>query len=269
MSRAETGVRAPSSGGVAAAPPSRCPRSHRPHRGSPAATINRGYVAGLASIVRVTGDIGGPGDPGKLRASDADREAVVQALHAAMAEGRLTPAELQERVGQAYAAKTISELDPLTRDLPGHAEITPLRKVGPAIRPVSAPLPADARIGGQATSSVAVGVMSGTTRRGAWVVPEQFTAVAVMGGIDLDLTRARFAQREVTITALTLMGGIDIVVPPDITVIVSGVGFMGAIEDNAQVQGPAGGVVVRINGFAMMGGVDVHRPKKKRDEIEE
>ena len=60
------------------------------------------------------------------------------------------------------------------------------------------------------------------------------------------------------------MGGIDIVVPDDITVIVSGIGFMGAFEDTAHVQGPPGAPVVRINGVALMGGVEVHRPKKKR-----
>jgi hypothetical protein len=105
--------------------------------------------------------------------------------------------------------------------------------------------------------------MSGATRNGPWVVPTQFTAVAVMGGVDIDLTQASFAGTDVTITAVALMGGIDIVVPDDITVIVSGIGFMGAFEDTAHVQGPPGCPVVRVNGIAVMAGVEVHRPKKK------
>ena len=60
------------------------------------------------------------------------------------------------------------------------------------------------------------------------------------------------------------MGGIDIVVPDDVTVIVNGIGFMGSFEDNARVQGTPGGPVVRINGLALMGGVDVHRPKGRQ-----
>ena len=52
------------------------------------------------------------------RASDADREAVADRLRAAAAEGRLDPDELEERVAAAYSAKTVSDLVPLTTDLP-------------------------------------------------------------------------------------------------------------------------------------------------------
>ena len=222
----------------------------------------------------------GPYEPGKLRASDSDRERVAQVLHTALAEGRLTVAELQERLDIVYASKTLGELEPVTRDLPGHQDLVP--------RPPSAPIwpsvpkaptsPAgftqnlptapDARIGGTPTSAAAIAMMSGATRKGAWVIPGQFSAVALMGGVDLDLTEALFAEPEVTITAVAIMGGVDIVVPDDITVIVSGIGFMGAFEDNAQVQGTPGGPVVRINGLALMGGVDVHRRKRRGGEIE-
>jgi hypothetical protein len=86
-----------------------------------------------------------------------------------------------------------------------------------------------------------------------------------MGGVDIDLTQATFAEREVTITAVAIMGGIDIVVPDDITVVCNGFGFMGAFEDTAHVQGGGpGGPVVRVNGLAVMGGVEIHRPKKSK-----
>lgn len=210
-------------------------------------------------------------DPAKLRASNADREAVAQKLQNAMAEGRLTVAELQERLDTVYAAKTLSELEPVTWDLPGHSDLVPKVPTPPktlSSAPPAAPSGALERVGGIATSSVAIGIMSGATRSGNWVVPRQFTALAVMGGIDLDLTKARFAEREVTITAVAVMGGIDITVPEDITVIVNGIGFMGAFEDNARVEGRPGDPVVRINGLALMGGVDVKRPKKPKGEIE-
>jgi hypothetical protein len=53
------------------------------------------------------------------RASDADRDAAVDLLCAAVAEGRLTLAELDERVGPALSARTICELATLTADLSG------------------------------------------------------------------------------------------------------------------------------------------------------
>jgi hypothetical protein len=56
-------------------------------------------------------------DPG-LRASDADRERLVDELEQHAIDGRLTTDEFDERTGQAYAARTIGELEALRRDLP-------------------------------------------------------------------------------------------------------------------------------------------------------
>jgi hypothetical protein len=222
----------------------------------------------------MTQDAEQPFDPRKLRASDDDRAAVAQVLQTAMSEGRLTPTELQERLDTLYKSKTLSELEPLTWDLPGHRDLVPQvpvasRPVAPVGGPpaVGAAGSATDRIGGTPTSSLAIGIMSGATRAGNWVVPAQFSALAIMGGVDIDLTNARFAERQVTITAVAIMGGIDIVVPDGVTVIVNGIGFMGSFEDNARVQGTPGGPTVRINGLALMGGVDVHRPKGGKGTI--
>jgi hypothetical protein len=53
-----------------------------------------------------------------LRASDADREAAVEALRSHALAGRLTSEELEERVEKAYGAKMLSELAALQVDLP-------------------------------------------------------------------------------------------------------------------------------------------------------
>jgi hypothetical protein len=70
---------------------------------------------------------------GRWRASHADREQVVGALQAAFVQGRLTADELDERVGQALAARTYAELAALTTDLP--AGPAPARQQAPARRP--------------------------------------------------------------------------------------------------------------------------------------
>jgi uncharacterized protein DUF1707 len=56
-------------------------------------------------------------DP-RIRASDADRDRVAEALREHHAAGRLTMEEFQERLDRAYAARTLGELDALTADLP-------------------------------------------------------------------------------------------------------------------------------------------------------
>lgn len=54
---------------------------------------------------------------GRTRARDADRDQVVALLEAAFVDGQLDRADYDQRVGQALAAKTLGELEPLTHDL--------------------------------------------------------------------------------------------------------------------------------------------------------
>jgi hypothetical protein len=53
-----------------------------------------------------------------IRASDHDRDAVVETLRDAFSEGRLTLDEFQERTTAAYAGRTWGDLRQLTTDLP-------------------------------------------------------------------------------------------------------------------------------------------------------
>ena len=53
-----------------------------------------------------------------VRASDAEREQTTALLQRNFADGRLTQAELEERAGAAYAARTRAQLRDLTADLP-------------------------------------------------------------------------------------------------------------------------------------------------------
>lgn len=191
----------------------------------------------------------------ELRASDADRERVAKILHDAMGEGRLTLDELDERLQLTYASKTLGDLVPLTADLPVQSPVAP---------PMRAPAaPPSNRIGGTAGGSAALAVLSGFERKGNWVVPPYFTAMAFLGGGQLDLTQARFAAAECTIQVFAFMGGVEVIVPEDITVRVTGFGFMGAFEHKGAHEGPPGAPVVTVTGFAMMGGVEVRPPKRR------
>ncbi len=58
-----------------------------------------------------------PSNP-KIRASDSDRDRTAALLREHHAAGRLTAEEFHERLDQAYAAKTLGELDELLSDLP-------------------------------------------------------------------------------------------------------------------------------------------------------
>lgn len=58
------------------------------------------------------------GANGRIRTSDQEREKIAEILRAAMAEGRLTLEEGEERLAATYAAKYRDDLKPLTSDLP-------------------------------------------------------------------------------------------------------------------------------------------------------
>ncbi|MGW4290192.1 DUF1707 SHOCT-like domain-containing protein [Streptomyces sp. NPDC004673] len=199
-----------------------------------------------------------PGPVPDLRASDADRERVAEILRDGLAEGRLDMAEFEERLESAYQARTYGELAPLTRDLPAPGVTAP--PVSSTKQPVSDGSWASRIVGGEGTSTGAVAVLSGFQRKGRWTMPKKFTCFAFMGGGEIDLREAFFAHREVEINCVAVMGGLEVIVPPGVEVVVRGIGVMGGFE-HLDPEGPAdpGAPRVIITGFAFWGGVGVER----------
>lgn len=204
----------------------------------------------------VSGSSDTSGTSGELRASDQDRDRVAETLREAAGEGRLSLDELGERLDSAFAAKTYAELALVIRDLPVGTD---------SARPVE-PTGADPRIGGEPTSRFAVGILGGFQRKGAWVVPGRFTTTAFCGGGELDLREARFAERDVTIRTFAVMGGVNVVVPDDVEVIVKGFGIMGGFSHGASRAAAPGAPRVIVTGFAFWGGVNVEQ-KPTRSEL--
>jgi hypothetical protein len=107
--------------------------------------------------------------------------------------------------------------------------------------------------------------MGGFSRKGNWVMPKAFTAVTCMGGGTIDLREASFAEPNVTIRAFTLMGGIEILVPEDVEVILHGIPIMGGIDGPSGSNPLPGAPRVTIIAVAVMGGVDVKvRPPRNK-----
>ena len=65
----------------------------------------------------------------RMLASDADRDAAAGLLNAALAEGRLTADEYDQRLSAAYAARTWQQLGQVTADLPAPSAATLVQQV--------------------------------------------------------------------------------------------------------------------------------------------
>ncbi|SEF13909.1 DUF1707 SHOCT-like domain-containing protein [Jiangella alba] len=194
-----------------------------------------------------------------VRASDDEREQVVQALSEHATTGRLTLAELEERIGLAYRSVTRDDLARLTADLPGSGGLAPASSPGPVVRSDS----------GQRRSATKwiVAFMGGTEKRGRWRAAERINAVAVMGGHDIDLRHAELDSDDTTIVAITVMGGMDVYVPDTIDVEVGGFSLMGGTgERGSRRPARAGAPRIKILAYNLMGGIDVWRlPEETKD----
>ncbi|RDD84999.1 DUF1707 domain-containing protein [Streptomyces parvulus] len=206
-------------------------------------------------------------DAPELRASDADRERVAEVLRDALAEGRLDMTEFEERLDATYRARTYGELAPITRDLPdGTAPVAP--KVSMTKDPARAGGWAGRVTGAEPSSTWAVAVMSGFQRKGRWTVPRRFNSFAFWGGGDIDLREADFASGEVVINCVAIMGGMNVIVPPGVEVVVRGIGIMGGFDHREEgVPGDPGAPRVVVTGFAFWGGVGVERKLTRAEKL--
>ena len=187
----------------------------------------------------MSGAIDGAG-PGRDDPGDDERAQVIATLRAHAVDGRLTLEEFAERVSDAYAAVTRSALERVTAGLPMAVTPEPRRR--------------------RKASRFVLSLLGGSDRKGRWRVGERLTAVAFMGGNDLDLRHAELDSTEVVITAVAIMGGIDIYVPDSVEVAISGFALAGGNDQRGSPKRPPPGApIVRVRAYSLMGGIDVWR----------
>ena len=179
-------------------------------------------------------------DGAGTRASDRERDAVVQRVQDAFAEGRLDDAEFDERSRAALTARTHADLDALLADLPA----------APA-----APGPAPALPG---PGRFAVALKSSVRRAGRWRVPERYTTVVYKGGGWLDLRAAELSGPVTTFLAVAYKSRVTILVPPNVRVEMTGLGVNQDVQDeDPGYRLPADAPVIHVRGIAYKGTVEI------------
>lgn len=180
-----------------------------------------------------------------LRASDAERQAVMEQLEAAGFDGRLDGQELHDRIQAAQVATTRGELRELTVDLPGTGlSVPPARAVQPN---AGAPI---------------VAVFGGTERRSRWRPARRQSVLALFGGVRLDLRDAEFPADGLELRVSAVFGGIDILVPAGMRVEMTGFSLFGGRSVSGDTAGAdtagadTGLPTLRLHAVALFGGVD-------------
>jgi Domain of unknown function (DUF1707) len=192
--------------------------------------------------------------PGKLRASHADRDRVVETLRVAAGDGRLSPEELDERLELALNARTYAELAALTTDLPPTAEAGIALARGHELAP-----------GEQPKDLMRVQVGSGHARReGRWVVPRRMEVQVTSGHVLLDFTRAVITAPVMELDAEVRSGHLLILTRPGIAVDASEVAVRSGQVTVRAPWGESAPVQLRIevSGTCRSGHINARPPRR-------
>jgi DUF1707 SHOCT-like domain len=199
------------------------------------------------------------------------REQVIELLTQRFSDDAFDVDELDRRLDLAHTASSIAELDALVADL------------APAGEPTTALVPAAATTMVRDDPSRPAHrnvwcVMSGLDRKGRWLVPRTMRVRCFWGGGILDYRDADFGHGVTELHVTAIMGGLQIIVPPGLAVDVDASAIMGGFDErhrtapNPDPDRP----ILRITGFAMMGGVSIEtrlpgeseRDARKREKRE-
>lgn len=192
----------------------------------------------------------------RRRVSDLEREEVADVLRESAGEGRLSYAELEERLETLYASKTYGELVELTADLPNGPRAPGVPAVGPQYG------------GAMVESGPVINVfLSDTKRMGNWLVPQRQEVNAVLGDVTLDYTEADIPFDEIHVEVKSILADVKIRVPQNAIVLLDSNPILGSVSEqeaglkavpdpNARTAAPKR---FHIRGTAILGEIKIKR----------
>jgi hypothetical protein len=164
----------------------------------------------------------------EVRASDADRDRVIDVLRGAVGDGRLTADEFEERLEAALSSRTLGELAVLTADL----------VAGPG-RPGAAVA--------QAEDVIRIDQRGGSVQRGGrWMVPRRLELRVSWCDVILDFTKAVIVADTLLIDINGRGGALILVLGPGIVVDVDDLAVRYTDVDVRSDAEPGVPVVLRV-----------------------
>ena len=185
------------------------------------------------------------------------RQVTIDALCEHFANDAIPVEEFERRVDVAHKASSVQELKELLRDLPG-GNLPALTGTGSGSVPVPRPRARVTSAAHAKEREIVLAVMGGASRTGRGSPARKNFAFAVMGGTELDFREATLPPGVTEVQVFTVMGGVDILVPPGVNVESHGIGIMGGFDHVGGAEGyDPDAPTLRIAGLALMGGVDI------------
>ena len=185
--------------------------------------------------------------PTNLVALRDRRDQVIATLSEHFANDVLDIDEFDRRVDLAHQARAVVELDALVKDL---APVASTALVVSASEEALASWPAQRAVRA---------IMGGFDKKGRWTVARKLKVTCFWGGGTLDFREAQFAPGVTELAVTAIMGGLEIIVPPWLSVECDTTAIMGGFEELDRGHGAPdpGRALLRIRGFALMGGVSI------------
>ncbi|HPH67287.1 MAG TPA: LiaF-related protein [Kofleriaceae bacterium] len=186
----------------------------------------------------------------------AARRSVVEAsLADAFANDLFDVDEFERRSERVQQCTSVAELDAVIADLPSKQTSQALT------HPASAAM---VQVGSGNESGRVTTLLSSVAREGRWTVPVKLKVRNILGSAKLDFRDAVFSAATTEIRLGTVLGSVEIIVPPDLEVDLAVSAILGSVE--SRLDGthapPPGAPRLRISGQVILGSVDVKcRPR--------
>jgi hypothetical protein len=180
------------------------------------------------------------------------RDRTISLLCEHYAQDRLDLVEFEARLDVAHRATTAIELTQLLQDLPAPTPPPPSRSEDIFARG------ADRLREELRDTRTMIAIMGGVERRGHWQPHRRNVVITMMGGAELDFREVQLPPGETELVLICVMGGAEIIVPPDLAVDASGIAIMGGFAQSDPPRSlPAEAPLLRIKGFCLMGGAEI------------
>ena len=205
---------------------------------------------------------------------EAAQERAVEVLMEHFSRNVMNLEEFEGLLDAVNGCSTTAELRDLLSKLPPLESPKPATDMMPA--PGGGPVVVDAdRV---RSHGFLMSILGRTTRAGRWIPARRTFGLGVLGGLSLDFREALVGPGITDLSVLSVLGGTEIIVPPEMAVEVDGMAVLGAFEHQTDVQLRSNPELptLRVRGLAVLGNVKVQvrlpgetaREAKKRRRLE-